>query len=522
MKKIVQVSVLAVSALLLSACGGGGGNPGACSGGDETCKRGKYASGSGNTNTASSNSGAVSSAPNICVNPRTGTNPLTGRPYAETQGTKDNEIAFVKAWMDETYLWYKELPSISNPFSYASPVAFFNDYKVNDASRTRHHFTQDASVAANFSRFAGVIGYGLTWEVLSSSPPRKVVVSYTDTQQAPAGNVLERGDEIIEADGVQVQNGDFRKLLVALFPQQPDEIHTFTVKKRDGTETTVTLTSKEYRETVVQRVGAFDAGGKRIGYMQFNTFSQNAEGALITAFNQLKSENVDELVLDLRYNGGGSVPIAASLAYMIAGQANTQGKIFERLVDNDKNPFGDRDYPFYSKANENTGEPLPSLNLSKLYVLSTSGTCSASEAVINGLRGVDVDVEVIGAKTCGKPYAFIPTDNCSTTYYAVQFQGFNNKGFGDFANGFAPTCAVPDDFNNSLGNPSEKLLAAAVYHSANNACPASTAKANGFSIEQFWKPSVMQSSGATGSAGATGGALVDPLYNLRSNQFVAP
>jgi hypothetical protein len=70
-------------------------------------------------------------------------------------------------------------------------------------------------------------------------------------------------------------------------------------------------------------------------------------------------------------------------------------------------------------------------------VLTTAGTCSASEAVINGLRGIDVEVNLIGGETCGKPYAFVPQPNCGTTYFAIQTQGVNNKGFGDYADGFS-------------------------------------------------------------------------------------
>jgi hypothetical protein len=100
--------------------------------------------------------------------------------------------------------------------------------------------------------------------------------------------------------------------------------------------------------------------------------------------------------------------------------------------------------------------------------------------VINGLRGVDVQVDLIGGQTCGKPYGFTPTDNCGTTYFSIQFQGVNAKNFGDFADGFAPTCTVPDDMAHALGDPAEGMLAAALSYRATNACPASAmARARG-------------------------------------------
>jgi carboxyl-terminal processing protease len=107
-------------------------------------------------------------------------------------------------------------------------------------------------------------------------------------------------------------------------------------------------------------------------------------------------------------------------------------------------------------------------------VLSTAGTCSASESVINGLRGADVEVIQIGGTTCGKPYGFTPVPNCGTTYFSIEFKGVNNKGFGDFTDGFAPTCQVSDDLTRPVGDQNEGLLAAALTYRATQACPVST------------------------------------------------
>lgn len=127
---------------------------------------------------------------------------------------------------------------------------------------------------------------------------------------------------------------------------------------------------------------------------------------------------------------------------------------------------------------------MPNLNLNRVYILSTDWTCSASEAVINGLRGVDVEVVLIGRATCGKPYGFYPEDNCGETYYTIQFQGVNQKGFGDYADGFIPMnssapfgvklpgCLVDDDLDHELGDESEAMLAAALQYREFGTCPA--------------------------------------------------
>jgi carboxyl-terminal processing protease len=200
---------------------------------------------------------------------------------------------------------------------------------------------------------------------------------------------------------------------------------------------------------------------------------------LISAFQTLKNEGATDLVLDLRYNGGGLVSIASKLAYMIGGTA-TEGKIFDKLVYNDKRTSDNYPFPFIAIASSAAGgASLPTLNLKKLYVLVSGGTASASEAIINGLRGVDVEVNLIGETTRGKPYGFVPQDNCGWVYYSVQFKGENNKGYGDFADGFAPNCVVKDDFTHALGDVAEGKFAAALKYRENKQCPAPTGSVSG-------------------------------------------
>jgi carboxyl-terminal processing protease len=204
-------------------------------------------------------------------------------------------------------------------------------------------------------------------------------------------------------------------------------------------------------------------------------------------------------VIDLRYNGGGCLAIASQLAYMIAGE-QPPGTAFNQQQFNDKYPDVN---PFFGEPKDPVGfidggigfslDPevaLPALNLDKVYVLSTGATCSASEAVINGLRGIDVEVVLIGETTCGKPYGFYPFDNCGTTYFTIQFRGINEKGFGDYADGFSPEnaggsletpipgCSVPDRYEDALGDPDELMLATALGHMQTGECPATATRRN--------------------------------------------
>jgi hypothetical protein len=263
-----------------------------------------------------------------------------------------------------------------------------------------------------------------------------------------------------------------------LFPDNAGESHHLTVQ-RAGNRFDVTLVSQVVAAASVKNTKVIDTPTGKVGYLTFDDHNAVAEKQLIDAFSLFRTQGVSDLVLDMRYNGGGLLYIASELAYMVAGPS-AAGKTFERLNYNNKQPatapipFLNTAYGFSSPNPATSGMALPYLGLKRVTVLTTAGTCSASEAVINGLRGVDVEVNIIGGQTCGKPYGFTPVDNCGTTYFSIEFQGVNAKGFGDFADGFAPTCNVADDLNHALGDPAENVLAAALAYRATNTCPASS------------------------------------------------
>lgn len=217
---------------------------------------------------------------------------------------------------------------------------------------------------------------------------------------------------------------------------------------------------------------------------------------MIYAVSLLRAADIADLVLDLRYNGGGYLDIASELAYMIAGPGPTAGRTFEEMQFNDKhtvfNPVTGElltPMPFHDTAMGFTisqGVTLPSLDLTRVYVLTGPSTCSASEAIMNSLLGVDIEVIQIGSTTCGKPYGFYGFDNCGTTYFTIQFRGINEKGFGGYTDGFSPDntsstqgtavpgCSVADDFTHALGDPKEGRLATALAYRANETCPAAS------------------------------------------------
>jgi len=346
-----------------------------------------------------------------------------------------------------------------NPGNSDDRLEYFGKLKTSatTASGTdqdQFHFTIPTDEYEQRVATGASAGYGADFVLLNSSPPRDIRVALVQPgSPAATGNALLRGTEILEIDGEDVVNGSNVDVLNAgLFPSAAGENHTFLVRDVGSTATrTVTLTSAVVAEQPVNTTKIIDTPTGKVGYILFTTFgTSTAEQQIANAFTQMKGAGINDLVLDLRYNGGGFLAIASQIAYMIAGDAQTDNAIFEQLTFNDKNPTTNpvtgrplEPTPFYKESlgfNDAfpEGQALDTVDLPRVFILSTDNTCSASEAVINGLRGIDVEVILIGNKTCGKPFGFYGTDNCGETYFTIQFKGVNNKGFGDYTDGFTP------------------------------------------------------------------------------------
>jgi C-terminal processing protease CtpA/Prc len=484
------------AALLLSACGGGGGSPGIGGSSDTGSQQpgGPITDpgptpGSGGTDPIPDENAVWSTYWNMCATPRTGLD-ANGKPYPDKQGTLLDELKFLRGWADRYYLWYKEIPSTIHMADYSNALDYFAALKTTALTasgqpKDKYHFTY---ATADWEALNNGIdfGYGITWSRSSATAPRTWLATVVEPGSPAAAAGVRRGDLLLAIDGIDFVNSSAKdevaKLNAGLFPETNGEIHRFTVR-RDGAAIELSLTAAAVKVDPVKTVKTFDTATGKVGYIDFQSHNAVSEKELVDAFTQLRSAGVNDLVLDMRYNGGGLLYVASELAYMIAGPTATSGKVFERPQYNDKTPiqpaipFRSTAYGFDAPNPVKGGTVLPYLGLRRVTVLTTPGTCSASESVINSLRGIDIEVNIIGDKTCGKPYAFTPTPNCGTTYFSIEFQGVNQKGFGDYADGMAPTCKVGDDLAHAQGDLQEGMLAAALSYNATGACPASSSAA---------------------------------------------
>ncbi len=481
--------------ITLPACGGGGGGGG---GSNSTDSRPPVTDGWTENVFAS-----ATQFVDQCAVPRTGGDPTTNLAYRDDTGTTTDENNWLRSWSNDTYLWYNEIID-RNPTLYSTTDYF--DVLVTDAvtlsgnPKDKFHFTYSTEEWISLSESGVQAGYGAQWIVIEDVPPRNLVVAYTDANSpATAANVnLKRGDKIIEVDGVDLvyanTAADIDIINAGLFPAESGETHRFLVQNAGTTTTrTVTMGSTDLTAETVQNIHSIPTATGNVGYMAFHSHISLAERALIDAVETLQTDGITDLIIDIRYNTGGFLAIASELSYMVAGMATTANKTFEELKFNNKYPDTNpitrqslQPLPFFSTSqgfSVSAGQGLPTLNLPRVFVLTGENTCSASESIINALRGIDVEVIQIGSTTCGKPFGFYPEDNCGTTYFTIQFETLNDKGFGEYTDGFSPSnnvspgevsvpgCAVADDLSKALGDPAEARLAAALSYRDTGTCP---------------------------------------------------
>ncbi|MTV40412.1 S41 family peptidase [Duganella radicis] len=415
---------------------------------------------------------------NHCAVPR-------GAGYPDVQGTLNEEMRWLRSFFDTTYLWYREIPANLNMADYSTAIDYFMQLKTSAVTasgrpKDRFHFTYPTATWEALNSSGVALGYGLTWLRNNDAALSRILTVGMVEPGSPAALAgMQRGDSLLSADGVSVtdtSSASVATVNAALAPKAAGESHVLSWR-RNGTEMQVTLTARNLTIPPVRMAKVLDTDDGKVGYLHFNEHNAVAEGQLVNAIQSFKDAGVKDLVLDMRYNGGGLLTIASELAYMIAGPQATVGRIFEKPIYNDKTTpqpaimFQAAALGYRSDNTIKAGTSLPYLNLKRVTVLTSAGTCSASESVINSLRGVDVQVNLIGGETCGKPYAFTPASNCGTTYFAIQLQGVNDKGFGDYADGFTPTCRVSDDLAHAQGDPAEGMLAAALSYRGTGVCP---------------------------------------------------
>lgn len=357
--------------------------------------------------------------------------------------------------------------------SYDTPENFF-DYLKSD--QDRFSILVDDYVELENALSGVTLSNGMEFGLIrypSSNGNVFGYVRYVINNSDAADKNVSRGMIFNTIDGTQLTENNFSELLAP-------ETYSIGLADFDGQDITpngesIQLVKEQLTENPVHTTATFDINGQKIGYLLYNSFTNEFDSQLNAAFGTFQAEGITDLVLDLRYNGGGSVRTATYLAGMISGNFTGQTFYFEQWNDDRQADFAEEGV-FYDSFVDG-GEALNSLFLPRVFVLTSARTASASELVINGLEPY-MTVLQIGDFTTGKFQAsFLLYDapapnfrrseanlNHNYAMLPLVFKTANANGVTDYVDGLPPDLELIEDYSNlgQLGDVDEPLLAAAI------------------------------------------------------------
>lgn len=393
---------------------------------------------------------------------------------------------FIWKGMNHFYLWQEDIPDLSDTrfenslqktnilsknyrsflAGFSSPRDLFNHLKFPS---DRFSFIVDDYHKLEKS-FQGInlttgIDFRLVWA--DNTKTRIIgVVQYVVPNSPAFAKGVKRGDFIVKVNSQELNEKNYRQLL---FSDTPSVHMDFSRSADLSISKSMEILKDEIQENPILLKKTASFSGKKIGYLMYNSFISNYDLELNKVFGEFKKENISDLILDLRYNSGGSVQTAIYLASMITN-ANPS-KVFVKQKTNKKiTKSFQRNYNFTNSIGK---KPIENLNLTRIFIITSKQTASASELIINGLKPY-INVIQIGDVTTGKNQASITikdwnsdgkvNPNHTWAMQPIIVESQNANGFGDYSNGLTPDIKLIENSENmgELGELSDPLFAKAV------------------------------------------------------------
>ncbi len=368
--------------------------------------------------------------------------------------------------MKEWYLWQSELPPTVDVTKYQSNEEFLDALRFKPLDRFSYITTPAARQASFVGQASGVHGFGFS---LDEQENFFISFVYDD---GPAGvDGWKRGWQVLEINSkpissYKLENGSFN---FQLGPNEVGVTNSFKFRLPDGTESVRTISKGQFQTNSVLHQKVIDQGGKKIGHWVYQSFKATAgltpvhSKEVEDSFSFFQNQGINELIIDLRYNGGGSVAVTEQiLNYLVP--ASTNGKLMYTFRYNDKKTSNNRPVNF---------RKVGGLNLNRLIVITSRGSASASELLINSLEP-HMDVILIGDRTFGKPVGSSPMSstnrnliNNDVELELITFATVNADGRADFYEGFPVDFEVGDNPARNWDDPEEARFKAALDYILN-------------------------------------------------------
>ena len=384
----------------------------------------------------------------------------TGTPPVSTNVMKDSALLLSR----DIYLWNNQIPTTFNAKDFADlgkVMEGIRPYSIEPgfpAAVDRWSFAMKKSewdlisggMGSTFGSTTGTEGdFGITVFFRAEGDLRVRLVE----PNSPSGVAgIRRGWRITQINGnsnITTSNADF--IVSNIYSSNST---TVTFQKPDASFVTLTLNAARYTDKPVYLDTVYTINDKKIGYLVFNSFLGNMsqiQSEFARVFTKFASQNVTDVVVDLRYNGGGYVDLQSKLAnYLVKSSAN--GQLMMKQVYNSQN----------TQNNETTNfQKMGNINLDDIYFIVGRGTASASELLINNLTPY-MNVKLVGSTTHGKPVGYFPIPVGDWYIFPVSFRTTNKNNQGNYFNGFPVNAQVADGLDKDWGDLNETSLASVV------------------------------------------------------------
>lgn len=402
---------------------------------------------------------------------------------------------FVWNGLHDYYLWNKEVKGLSdnkylkkdslNAFlnHYTDPQELFEDLLYQPGKVDKWSFLVDNSKDIDdwISGISETMGYDFMLGRIGQSDDLFGFVRYVYKGSPAEKAGMKRGDIFLKVNDQQLTVSNYNELLFSNITYKLS-FATITDNKVQPNDRWVDMTAIEMQENPIHLDTVFTFNNEKVGYLVYNGFNADFDLQLNDVIQEFKNANISQMVLDLRYNGGGSVQTSIYLASMLYG--TDASKLFALAQYNEgvsaylEEEYGadalkDNFVTTIAKTDEHAEMPINTLNLRKIYILVSDNTASASELLINGLRPY-MDVKVIGTNTSGKYTGSItlkdedangkPQSTWAMQPIVVKYA--NSQGVSDYVDGLTPDIVAEEDFAHLMpfGDRNETLLKAALDH----------------------------------------------------------